>query len=176
MKLLRLVPDNTNYPFMRWRKLSFPFSAAISVVCVVAFLLFGMNVGIDFKGGSLIEMQAKSGTADLAAIRAQAGKLGIGTVEIQGFGNAADVLLQIELQPDGEAGQKRVVDRVTETFGKDYDLRRIETVGPRVSGELVRDGTIGILLSLFAITIYLCSVSNGSSRSARSLLLCTISS
>ncbi len=155
MKLLRLVPDNTSYPFMRWRKVSFPFSALISLVSVLAFLWLGMNVGIDFKGGSLVEMQARSGTADLAKIRAQAGGLGIGPVEIQSFGNASDVLLQVELQPDGEVGQKRVVDRITETFGKDYDLRRIETVGPRVSGELVRDGTIGILLSLLAITIYL---------------------
>ncbi len=155
MKLLRLVPDHTSYPFMRWRRVSFPFSALASIICVVGFLVLGMNVGIDFRGGTLVEMQAKSGQADLAKIRATAGTLGIGGVEIQGFGNKADVLLQVELQPDGEQGQKRVVDAITSTFGKDYNLRRIETVGPRVSGELVRDGTIGILLSLVAITIYL---------------------
>jgi preprotein translocase subunit SecF len=155
MKLLRIVPDDTKFPFMGWRRLSFLVSAILSVISVAAFLAFGMNVGIDFKGGSLVELQAKNGTADLAQIRVEAGKLNIGGVEIQGFGTAADVLVQVELQPDGEIGQKRVIEKLKQAFEKDYNFRRIETVGPRVSGELVRDGTIGILLSLVAITVYL---------------------
>ena len=155
MKLLRIVPDDTKFPFMAWRRWSFPFSAFISVISVVAFFAFGMNVGIDFRGGSLFEMQAKSGKADVGAIRSQVAGLNIGGAEIQAFGSDADVLVQIELQPDGEAGQKRVVEVMHKTFDKDFDIRRTETVGPRVSGELVRDGTIGVLLALVAITIYL---------------------
>ncbi|MBY0612274.1 MAG: protein translocase subunit SecF [Beijerinckiaceae bacterium] len=155
MKLLRIVPDDTKYPFMKWRRWSFPFSALISVISVVAFFTLGMNVGIDFRGGSLFEMQAKSGKADIAAIRAQVAGLNIGGAEIQAFGTDADVLVQVELQPDGEIGQKRVVDLMHSTFDKDFEIRRTETVGPRVSGELVRDGTIGVLLALVAITIYL---------------------
>ena len=155
MKLLRIVPDDTKYPFMAWRRWSFPFSALISVISVVAFFALGMNVGIDFRGGSLFEIQAKSGKADIASIRAQVAALNIGGAEIQAFGSDADVLIQVELQPDGEVGQKRVVELMHKTFDKDFDIRRTETVGPRVSGELVRDGTIGVLLALFAITIYL---------------------
>lgn len=155
MKLLRIVPDDTKYPFMRWRRWSFPLSALLSVVSVVAFLSFGMNVGIDFRGGSLFEMQAKAGKADLGAVRAKVAGLNVGAAEIQAFGSDADVLVQIELQPDGELGQKRVVEAMHAAFDADYDIRRTETVGPRVSGELVRDGTIGVLLALFAITIYL---------------------
>ena len=155
MKLLRIVPDDTRYPFMGWRRWSFPFSALISVVSVAAFFILGMNVGIDFRGGSLFEMQARSGKADIAAIRQQVSALNIGGAEIQAFGSDADVLVQIELQPDGEAGQKRVVDAMHTAFDRTFDIRRTETVGPRVSGELVRDGTIGVLLALVAITIYL---------------------
>ena len=155
MKLLRIVPDDTKYPFMGWRRWSFPFSALLSVVSVAAFLILGMNVGIDFRGGSLFEMQAKSGKADISAIRTQVAGLNIGGAEIQAFGSEADVLVQVELQPDGEVGQKRVVEAMHATFDKDFDIRRTETVGPRVSSELVRDGTIGVLLALLCITIYL---------------------
>ncbi len=155
MKLLRIVPDDTKYPFMGWRRWSFPFSALISVISVVVFFVFGMNVGIDFKGGSLFEMQAKSGKADLSALRIKVNALNLGGAEIQGFGTEADVLVQIELQKDGELGQNRVVDTMHKAFDADYTIRRTETVGPRVSSELVRDGTMGILLALVCITVYL---------------------
>jgi preprotein translocase subunit SecF len=155
MKLLRIIPDGTKYPFMGWRSWSFPFSALISVISVVAFFALGMNVGIDFKGGSLFEIQAKSGKADISAIRAKVSTLNIGGAEIQSFGSEADVLVQVELQKDGEIGQKRVVDVMHQAFDADYVIRRTETVGPRVSSELVRDGTMGILLALVFITIYL---------------------
>ncbi len=155
MKLLRIIPDDTKFPFMGWRRWSFPFSALISVISVVAFFALGMNVGIDFKGGSLFEIQAKSGKADISAIRAKVSSLNVGGAEIQGFGSEADVLVQIELQKDGEIGQKRVVDAMHQAFDADYVIRRTETVGPRVSSELVRDGTMGILIALVCITIYL---------------------
>ena len=68
MKLLRLAPENTKFGFMRFRRVSYPFSAVMSIVSVVMFLTVGMNFGIDFSGGTLIEARAKSGTADLGAV------------------------------------------------------------------------------------------------------------
>ncbi|MCA0401072.1 MAG: protein translocase subunit SecF [Proteobacteria bacterium] len=155
MKLLRIVPDNTRFGFMRFRRVSFPFSAIGSIVAVVAFLWIGMNVGIDFKGGTVAELQAKSETADLGAIREAAGKLNLGDVEVQEYGTKRDVLLRVGLQPGGDKVQADVVVKLRATFEDKYDFRRVEVVGPRVSQELVQNGTIGVLLALLAILIYL---------------------
>lgn len=155
MKLLRLVPDNTRFGFMRFRRVSFPFSALASIVAVVSFLWLGMNVGIDFKGGTVVEIQAKAEKADVAAIREAAGKLELGDVEIQEYGTQRDVLLRIGLQPGGDKAQADVVVKLRSVFEDKYEFRRVEVVGPRVSEELVQNGVIGVLLSILAILIYL---------------------
>jgi preprotein translocase subunit SecF len=155
MKLLRLVPDNTKFPFMRFRRVSFPFSALLSILSVVLFLWVGMNVGIDFKGGTLIELKAKQGTADLADLRGKSGAFGFGEIELQNFGSPQEVLIRVALQPGGEAAQQAVVKRFRDTFEAQYEFRRVEAVGPRVAAELVQNGTIGVIVAVFAIWIYL---------------------
>ena len=155
MKLLRIVPDGTNFGFMRFRRVSFPFSAFLSVVSVILFLTVGMNFGIDFRGGTVMELQAKSGTADLAALRHVGETLKLGDVEVQGFGTPADVLMRIGLQPGGDAAQQEAVTRVKTALGNAYDYRRTEVVGPRVSGELVQSGTLGVVVAVLAVLIYL---------------------
>ncbi len=155
MMLIRYFPTNTKFEFMRFRRWSFPFSAAMSVLAVGLFLGVGMNFGIDFKGGTLMELQAKAAQADAGAIRERANALGFGEVEVQEFGDGREVSVRVALQPGGEQGQQAVVSRFRETFSADYDFRRVEVVGPRVSGELVQSGTLGILLSLLAILAYL---------------------
>ena len=65
MKLLRIIPDDTKFPFMRFRRISYPFSAILSVISVVAFIMVSMNFGIDFTGGTLIEIQSKGGKFDI---------------------------------------------------------------------------------------------------------------
>ena len=155
MKLLRLAPENTKFGFMRFRRISYPFSAVMSIASVLLFIFVGMNFGIDFAGGTLIEMRAKSGTADTAVLRNVAGNLGLGEVEVQSFGNASDVTLRFGLQPGGEAAQEAAATRVRNAVGDGYEFRRTEVVGPRVSGELVQSGTIGIVLSIIAVLGYL---------------------
>jgi preprotein translocase SecF subunit len=155
MMLIRYFPTDTKYQFMRFRRLSFPFSAVLSVLAVALFLGIGMNFGIDFKGGTLVELQAKAAQADVSGLRERANGLGFGEVEVQEFGEGRDVSVRIALQPGGEQGQQQVVSRMRETFSGDYEFRRVEVVGPRVSGELVQSGTLGILLSLVAIMAYL---------------------
>lgn len=153
--LLRLVPDGTKYPFMRLRRLSFPFSALLSILAIVLFFGAGLNFGIDFRGGTMIEVQAKTGQADLASMRATLGGLGLGDVQLQEFGGPADVLIRIEQQPGGDAAQVAVVDKVRAALGDQFEYRRVEVVGPRVSGELVQAGIIGVSLSFLAIWLYL---------------------
>jgi preprotein translocase subunit SecF len=155
MKLLRIIPDNTRFGFMRFRRVSFPFSALASIVAVVAFLTLGMNVGIDFKGGTVVEMQAKGETVNFATIRDTAHKLNLGEVEVQQFGTGRDVLLRVGLQPGGDKAQGEVVAKLRSVFEDKFEFRRVEVVGPRVSEELVQNGIIGVLLAILVVLIYL---------------------
>ena len=155
MFLLRLVPDNTNYPFMRWRRIFFPVSALLSLISCIFFLGVGLNLGIDFRGGTLVEVQARSGDADLSAMRETLGKLGLGDIQLQEFGSPRDVLVRFEQQPGGDAAQLAVVEKVKQVLGEAYEFRRVEVVGPTVSGELLHAGIIGVAISLLCIWLYL---------------------
>ena len=155
MRLLRIWPEKSHFDFMRFRRVTFPFSASLSLIATMLFLTVGLNFGIDFKGGTLIELQAKSGQADVAKVRHAADTFGFGEAEVQEFGNAGGVSLRFAIQPGGEAAQSAVVQKARDAFGNDYEFRRVETVGPRVSGELVQSGTIGVVLSILAVLIYL---------------------
>ena len=151
----RLAPDNLKFGFMRFRRVSYPFSAFISIVSVVLFLLVGLNFGIDFAGGTLFELRAKQGQADLGTLRGLGDKLSLGEVEVQAFSGGNDVTVRVRLQPGGDAAQQVVVQKIREQIDKDYEVRRIEVVGPRVSGELVQSGTLGVVLSIIAVLTYL---------------------
>ena len=155
LPLLRIVPDDTKFDFMRFRRISFPISAALSIVAILLYFFHGLNFGIDFVGGTLIEVQSKSGPADLAKMRAALSGLGLGEVQLQEFGGPADVLIRVAQQPGGEAVQQAAIGKVREALGSEVDYRRVEVVGPRVSSELLAMSTIGLGLAIFAILIYL---------------------
>jgi preprotein translocase subunit SecF len=155
MRLLRIVPDNTRFKIIRWRRYSYPFSAAYSLLVIGLFLTVGLNFGIDFRGGTLIEMQAKSGKPEIAQIRATAHGLGFGEAEVQEFGSGGEVSMRFALQSGGETAQQAVVTKAREAFASTYDFRRVETVGPRVSGELVQAGTLGVVLAIVGVLVYL---------------------
>ena len=155
MRLVRLWPENSHFDFMRFRRFSFPLSAVISILTAVMLLAGGLNFGIDFQGGTLMEIQAKSGRAEVGQIRQTAQGFGFGDVEVQEFGTAGEVSLRFPIQEGGEAAQAAVVQKARDTFSAEYDFRRVETVGPRVSGELVQSGTIGVVLSVIAVLFYL---------------------
>lgn len=155
MWLVRLVPVETRYRFMWYRRWTFPLSALLSVLAVAAFLHFGMNTGIDFRGGTVMEMQAREGNADIAQIRVDANQLGFGNVEVQAFGTERDVALRVQLQEGGEEAQQQVVSTLRDVFESDYNIRRVEVVGPRVSAELVQSGTLGVVMAIFGVLVYL---------------------
>jgi len=155
MKLLRLAPENTKFGFMRFRRFSYPFSAILSILSIVMFLGVGMNFGIDFSGGILIEMRAKSGQADLSLLRGLGEKLNIGAIEVQGFGTEGDVSMRLGALAGGDQALQSTVSKLKAAVGDGYDFRRVETVGPRVSGELVQSGTLGVVISILAVLMYL---------------------
>jgi len=155
VRLLRIVPDNTSFDFMRFRRISFPTSAILSVLAIVAYFTVGLNFGIDFIGGTLIEVQSKSGPADLSRMRTTLNGLNLGDVQLQQFGAPTDVLIRIPQQPGGETAQQEAVSKIRTALGSDVDYRRVEVVGPRVSNELLSYGTLGLVLAIFGILIYL---------------------
>src|SRR3954467_7219497 len=140
---------------MRFRRISFPISAVLSIAAIFLYFFHGLNMGIDFIGGTLIEVQAKAGPADLARMRTTLGGLGLGEVQLQQFGAPTDVLIRIAQQPGGEQAQQAAVAKVRQALGDEVDYRRVEVVGPRVSTELLAYGTIGLVLAIVAILIYL---------------------
>jgi len=151
---LRLVPPNTKIDFIGRRKAAFVFSALLMAVSLVFFAVKGLNYGIDFKGGILMEVRTP-GAADIDALRKRLSGLGLGEVALQEFGQSTDVLIRIERQPGGEKGQMIAVVKVKEALGRDVaSYRRTEFVGPKVGGELIQAGILAVVLSLLAIMVY----------------------
>jgi preprotein translocase subunit SecF len=153
--LLRIVPDDTKFDFMRFRRISFPISAVLSILAIFLYFFHGLNMGIDFIGGTLLEVQQKGGPADLARMRNTLSGLGLGDVQLQQFGGPSDVLIRVAQQPGGDQAQQAAIAKVRAALGDEVDYRRVEVVGPRVSTELLAYSTIGLVLAIFAILIYL---------------------
>jgi preprotein translocase subunit SecF len=153
--LLRIVPDDTKFDFMQFRRISFPISALLSIVAIFLFFHPGLNLGIDFKGGTLIELQTKDGPADLGKMRTTLTGLQLGDIQLQQFGGPSDVLIRVAQQAGGEQAQQAAVGRIRAALGEQIEYRRVEVVGPRVSGELLSYGTLGIITAIGAILIYL---------------------
>lgn len=154
MKLINLIPVGTKINFLSLRKIAI---LASLVLCVASFGLLvtkGLNFGIDFRGGIMLEIRTAQ-TADLSSIRSNLGSLGLGEIELQRFGKDTDVLIRIESQPGGAPGQKLAVDKVKKILGPAVDYRRTEFVGPKVSGELIEAGVTAVVLALFAMLMYI---------------------
>src|SRR4029079_10986620 len=101
MRLLRIVLDDTKFDFMRFRRISFPASALLSILAISLYFFHGLNFGIDFIGGTLLEIQTKAGPADLAKMRSSLGALNLGDIQLQQFGTPQDVLIRVPQQPGG---------------------------------------------------------------------------
>lgn len=154
----RLVPDVTRIRFMRLRHVAMLCSLVLALLSVGAVVYPGLNFGIDFKGGILVEVRTP-GPADLAQMRSSLNDLGLGEVALQEFGEPTDVLIRIARQEGGEEAQQAAVLVVQEALDELVDgevsYRRTEFVGPKVSEELLRDGVLAIVLSLVAVLVYI---------------------
>jgi preprotein translocase subunit SecF len=152
---MRIVPDDTKFDFTRFRRISFPISAVLSILAIVLYFTHGLNFGIDFRGGTLIEVQQKSGPADIAQLRSTISGLGLGEVQLQLFGGPSDVLIRLAQQPGGDAEQQAAIQKVRQALGDSVEYRRVEVVGPRVSSELLAWGVGGLMLAIVGILFYL---------------------
>ncbi|TWA93206.1 preprotein translocase subunit SecF [Azospirillum brasilense] len=154
---LRLVPDNTNIQFMRGRHAGLIVSAFLSIASVVLFFYPGLNYGIDFRGGIVIEARTPQ-AADFASLRHTLGQLNLGQVALQEFGSPQDVLIRLERQPGDDAAQQVAADKVRATLAQEIPgttVRRVEAVGASVSGELFFNGMLALGLALLAMLVYI---------------------
>jgi preprotein translocase SecF subunit len=153
MRPLRFVPENTAIDFVANRWPAFMFTGLLFLVTIVSLIWPGLNLGIDFRGGILIEARAER-TVDVAAMRGQLNDLGLGDVDIQGFGSDRDVLIRVQMQPGGEQAQTAAIETVRRSLGTGYEYRRVELVGPTVGQELLTAGIIATVLAVIAIALY----------------------
>ena len=173
MKLLRLVPHGTTFKFVNKRYFAFAGSAIAVVASIVLFFSLGLNYGIDFRGGTVLEIRTE-GPADLEKIRSVTGSLGLGDVQIQEFGSPDHVMIRVELQdvsaeeaaPEEtaeavgkEQAQQKVVTIIRaaldEALEGPVEYLRTEVVGPTVSGELVKTGIEAVLAAVFLMLVYI---------------------
>ncbi|TGY88575.1 protein translocase subunit SecF [Marinicauda algicola] len=175
--LIRFFPVETKFRFIRLRFAAFAISLALMIGSIAAFFAIGLNFGIDFRGGTLIEVQTE-GPADLGAIRSTLNGLGLADINVQGFGGADEVLITVgTMEPeavralpppagrdawpedlDAEAAQQGVRAVVQAELSQAFpgiEYRRLEVVGPQVSGELVEKGVMAVLAALFLMLVYI---------------------
>jgi preprotein translocase subunit SecF len=155
MRPLVVFRKTPKIDFMRYHIAGFAFSGLLTVISIVAFLTMGLNYGIDFKGGVLIEARSTSGTPpDLSQLRSKIDSLHLGENSLQGFGSPNDVLIRLARQPGGDAGQEVAVKTLRDALGSTIEFRRVEVVGPKVGEELVQAGVLATVLALLAIAAY----------------------
>tara|TARA_X000000368_G_scaffold252573_1_gene199631 strand:+ start:1951 stop:2880 length:930 start_codon:yes stop_codon:yes gene_type:complete len=150
--------SNTAIPFMSARIGGFIFSAILIILSFGSFFYSGLNFGIDFKGGTLIEIETEK-EVNLADIRSNLNSLSFGDVQVQEFGSTKNILIRVEQQVGGDKVQQNVVELVKENLDKNIttsiSYRRTEVVGPKVSGELIQSGIIAIAVAVIAMLIYI---------------------
>lgn len=140
--------------FMAIRNPVFIVMAALSVASVLLLGTLGLNLGVDFKGGSIIELESKAGNVDIADLRVRLDELNLGEVQVQHLGSGNGVLVRVPSQEAGDNAEQTAIGVIRAELSDEYAFKRVEVVGPVVSGELTRAGTTGLAVSFVAILLY----------------------
>ena len=156
MKTLKLVPSKTAIGFVRHHLTAFVLSLAFILGSVATLVGNGLNFGIDFRGGTLIEVSAPE-DIDIAALRGRLNAMQLGEVQIQLFGAPNDALIRVAEVPDAVSAQSDLnnVARIRAELEQDFEIRRVEIVGPQVSRELIESGITAVLVAIASMLIYI---------------------
>lgn len=158
MALLKLVSHNLNINFIGFRLIAFSIAIIISIGTLSTIMVKGINYGIDFEGGYIIEVRMAE-KPDIPILRDRINQLDIGDASIQTFGTENDLLVRVEKKAQDslseEAAQEQAITSIKSVLGENNDYRRIETVGPKVGEELVKSSLKAVCLALFAMLIYI---------------------
>ena len=134
----------------------FNILSSVLVIISLLFLFFkGLNFGIDFKGGTLIELRSADSKINVSSLRDKFNQMELGDVSVKKFGNETDYLIKFENKDNKKNIIEEIKKRLDQSFGNDFDFRRVENVGPKVSAELLRSGIIAISLALALMLIYI---------------------
>ena len=130
---------------------------SLSLVIISILLLFfkGLNFGVDFKGGTLIELRANNKSINVTSLRQSFSKMNLGDFNVKKFGNENDFLIKIEKKDTSANAVEILKKELTSSIGSSFNFRRVENVGPKVSAELLKSGVIAIALSLAAMLFYI---------------------
>jgi preprotein translocase subunit SecF len=155
MRPLIKIQHMPKIDFMAIHKIGIAFSIVLTLASIGLFFARGLNFGIDFSGGVVIEARSTTGPAKLADLRSKLNSLGVGETSLQGFGIPTDVLIRLPRQPGDDKAQMAAVQKVRAAFGDQLEFRRVEVVGPKVGEELVMAGVWATVLALLAIAAYI---------------------
>ena len=141
--------------FNRFYKLFSVISTSLVILSVILLFFKGLNFGVDFKGGTLIELRTKDNQTNVSILRDAFNKMNLGDVNIKKFGEENDFLIKIEKKDTSENIIQLIKTDLTKSIGDTYNFRRVENVGPKVSSELLKSGITAIFLSLVAMLFYI---------------------
>jgi preprotein translocase subunit SecF len=157
MRLLKLVPDNTNLDFMRWRNLALAISIIVTLASIALVAVRGLNLGVDFVGGQMIRTTFAQ-PIEVDQLRERVGQLGLGEANIQEFGGPTSYQIRLPKPEGGEAEANRAASAVRAMLAQTYPGARVdavETVSGKVSEELATDGALAIALAMLGIAVYI---------------------
>ena len=130
-------------------------SSILIIVSVLLLIFKGLNFGIDFKGGTLIELRSSDNQINVSSLRDKFSQMDLGDVSVKKFGNDTDYLIKFENKDNKKNIIEEIKINLDKSFGNNFDFRRVENVGPKVSSELLKSGVIAISLSLAAMLFYI---------------------
>ncbi len=157
MRLLKLIPDNTNIDFLRYRFVGVGVTLVLILSSLFMLATRGLNYGVDFAGGLMIEAGFQQ-KASLDELRNTVNRLNVGEASLQEFGGPKNISIRLPLPPGDETAVQQVVTRVQKAIAEDHpdvSFRRVETVSGKVSGELIRDGALAGVIAMFAVALYI---------------------
>jgi preprotein translocase subunit SecF len=154
LRPIRFIPDDTKIRFMRLSRFGFFLSGIFCTLSILAFIFIGLNYGIDFKGGTVMTIRTEQ-AANIDGLRNTLRALNLGAVELQEFGSDRDILIRLEAQSGGDEAQQAAVARVKEALGPQTEVRSVEVIGPKVSGELTVESITAVVLSMFGVLLYI---------------------
>tara|TARA_B110000438_G_C15731400_1_gene614383 strand:- start:120 stop:1037 length:918 start_codon:yes stop_codon:yes gene_type:complete len=155
IKPIKLIKIDTHINFLSRTKALVTLSIFLIILSVILLLSRGLNYGIDFKGGTLIEVQKITGNADVADVRLKLNTLDLGNIQLQEFGKESDLLIRVEQPNNKEGEQQKIITAISDAISNDYNIRRVEVVGPKVSSELIKKGIIAVFSAIFCVLAYI---------------------
>ena len=152
MKTLKLIKQNTNIQFLKYKKITLFISLIFCIISFFSLFINGLNFGIDFKGGSLIEVKSDEGI-NIGNVRSRLSLLNLGDVQIQNFGSEKNILVRVEASlSENNSSVLSSITNELQTFG---EIQRTEVVGPKISSELIQKGILAIISAVGLMLFYI---------------------